>query len=195
MQKYITEGFAEKIEKKEELEEEKQWFLPHHGVYKKSAEKKKIRIVFDASAQFEGKSLNGALLNGPKLQTELPGILLKFRQKPFAIGADIEAMFSRIRLTQADAKYHRFLMTDKNTGEIVVYQMNRLTFGDEASPFIAIHTLRKTAEDYGEEKTRAIKAIRQNFYMDDYFDSFDSAKEAIEVGNDIVAIEVTLKLT
>ena len=185
VQKYIEEGYAEKLSKQEELEDKKQWFLPHHGVFKKSAEKKKIRIVFDATAKFEGKSLNDALLKGPKLQRELPGLLLRFRQKPFAIGADIEAMFSRIRLTKEDARYHRFLLTDENTRETAVYQMNRLTFGDGASPFVAIITLHKTAEDYGEDRARAITAIKENFYMDDYLDSFDTTEEAIQVGKEI----------
>ena len=63
--------------------------------------------------------------------------------------------------------------------------MNRLTFGDGASPFVAINTLHKTAEDYGEDKARAITAIKENFYMDDYLDSFDTTEEAIQVGKEI----------
>ena len=88
-------------------------------------------------------------MTGPKLQKDLAEILLKFRERPIAIGADIEAMFSRIRLTKDDARYHRFLMPDKQTGKIEVYQMNRLTFGDGASPFVAMSTLHRTADDYG----------------------------------------------
>ena len=77
------------------------------------------------------------------------------------------------------------LLTDENTRETAVYQMNRLTFGDGASPFVAIITLHKTAEDYGEDRARAITAIKENFYMDDYLDSFDTTEEAIQVGKEI----------
>ena len=150
-------------------------------MYKKTAEEKELRIVFDATAEFEEKSLNNSMLTGSKLQSELPEILLKFRERPIGLGADIEAMFSRIRLTKADARYHRFLMTEPTTGEVEVYQMNRLTFGDAASPFVAMATLHRTAEDYGGGQERACRAIK-NFYMDDYLDSFDSADEAIRVG-------------
>ena len=125
--KYLNDGYAKKIVQKEELDHLNQWFLPHHGVYKKSAEEKKLRIVFDATDEFGGKSLNNSMLTGPKLQSELPEILLKFRERPIALGADIKAMFSRIRLTKADARYHRFLMTELTTEE-EVYQMNRLAF-------------------------------------------------------------------
>ena len=151
-------------------------------MYKKSAEEKKLRIVFDATAEFEEKSFNNSMLTGPKLQSELSEILLKFRERPIALGGDIEAMFSRIRLNKADARYHRSLMTEPTTGEVEIYQMNRLTFGDAASPFIAMATLHRTAEDYGGGQERACRAIKKNFYMDKYLDSFDSADEAIRVG-------------
>ena len=144
-----------------------QWFLPHHGVYKKSVEEKKFRIVLYTTAEFEGKSLNNSMLTG---------------KRPIALGADVEAMFSRIRLTKVDARYHRFLMTEPTAEEVEVYQMNRLTFGDAASPFVAMATLHRTAEDYGGGQERACRAIKKNFYIDDYLDSFDSADEAIRVG-------------
>ena len=121
------------------------------------------------------------MMTGPKLQKELAEILLKFREWPIAIGADIEAMFSRIRLTKDDARHHRFLMPDKQTGRIEVYQMNMLTFGDGASPFVAMSTLHRTADDYGGKQDRAKKAIKENFYMDGYLDSFDGPEEAIRV--------------
>ena len=73
-------------------------------------------------------------------------------------------------------------MPDKQTGRIEVYQMNRLTFGDGASPFVAMSTLHRTADDYGGKQDRAKKAIKENFYMDDYLDSFDVPEEAIRVG-------------
>ena len=182
VQKYFHDWYALPITAKHELDHPRQLFLPHHGVYKKSAEKKKLRIVFDATAEYKGKSLNNSMITGPKLQKELAEIFLKFRERPIAIGADIEAMFSRIRLTKDDARYHRFLMPDKQTGKIEVYQMNRLTFGDGASPFVAMSTLHRTADDYGGKQDRAKKAIKENFYMDDYLDSFDVPEEAIRVG-------------
>jgi len=47
-------------------------------------------------------------MTGPKLQKDLAEILLKFRERPTAIGADIEAMFSPIRLTkETDILRHR----------------------------------------------------------------------------------------
>jgi len=66
------------------------------------------------------------MLTVPKLQRELPEIFLKFRERPVTLrDVDIEEMFSRIRLNKADARYHRFLMTDPTTEKVEVYQMHR----------------------------------------------------------------------
>ena len=117
------------------------------------------------------------------MPNDLPSVLLKFRQKAVGIGADIKAMFSRIRLTRKDARYHRFLWKGEGDVEVCIYQVNHLTFGDGPSPFIAIKTLLKTASDFGDRRERAVSAIKNHFYVDDYLDSFDTAEEAIEVGN------------
>ena len=39
------------------------WYLPHHGVENNG----KLRIVFDASAEFQGVSLNDVVMKGPDL--------------------------------------------------------------------------------------------------------------------------------
>ena len=66
------------------------WYIPHHGVYHRV--KKKIRVVFDCSAKFNGKSLNDCLLTGPDLINSLLGILLRFRKEQVAFQCDITKM-------------------------------------------------------------------------------------------------------
>ena len=68
VQKYMDDGYAQQIIDRPELDHPRQWFLPHHGVYKKSADKKKLRIVFDATAEYKGKSLNNSMMTGPKFE-------------------------------------------------------------------------------------------------------------------------------
>ena len=53
------------------------WYIPHHGVYH-SGKPRKIRVVFDCSAQFAGKSLNEKLLTGPDLTNPILGVLIRF---------------------------------------------------------------------------------------------------------------------
>ena len=60
-------------------------YLPHFPVVRPNATSTKMRIVFDASAEFNGTSLNQYVHKGPKLQRELVDVLLRFRQAPVAI--------------------------------------------------------------------------------------------------------------
>ena len=188
IEKYAAEGYARKVTDPKELAVDDQYLLAHFGVYKKSAKVKKVRIVFDSAAPFRGKSLNDALLTGPVLQNSLAAVLIRFREGAVAFTADIEAMFSRIRLREADARLHRFLFQDPDSDIIDVYQMDRLTFGDKCSPFVAIHTLRRTALDYGEGDEEVVKAIRDNTYVDDWLESRKSVPEAVTVAKKVTAV-------
>ena len=94
--------------------------------------------------------MNDALLAGPVLQNEPPQVLTKFREGDVAFGADIEAMFSRIRLQKQDARYHRFLWKEKDSDVINTYQIDRLAFGDTSSPCEAIYVNRRAAKDFGQ---------------------------------------------
>ena len=186
--KYIENGYAHKVSQEDNLDGPNQWYLPHHGVYKKSSAEKKIRVVFHASAKHRGKCLNDALLPGPVLQNELPQVLTKFREGDVAFGADIEAMFSRIRLQKQDARYHRFLWKEKDSYVIDTYQMDRLAFGDTSSPCEAIYVTRRTAKDHGKGQEEAVRAINENLYVDDYLDSTETTEQAITKGRQVKEI-------
>ena len=186
--KYLESGYAHKVTDEEDLHGPNQWYLPHHGVYKRSATERKIRVVFDASAKFKGKCLNDMLLPGPVLQNELPQVLTKFREGDIGYGADIEGMFSQVRVQEKDARYHRFLWKDKGSDSVDTYQMDRLTFGDTCSPFEAIYVTRRTAEDFGNGNEEAVKAINENLYVDDYLDSTETDEQAIQRGQDVSEI-------
>ena len=67
------------------------WYIPHHGVYHPS-KPRKIRVVFDCSVQFAGKSLNQELLTGPDLTNLIFVALTRLRQSEVAFMADIESM-------------------------------------------------------------------------------------------------------
>ncbi|XP_064629277.1 uncharacterized protein LOC135488566 [Lineus longissimus] len=67
MNNLLEKGYAERVEDCcSKVEEGKQWYIPHHGIYNPN-KPGKIRIVFDCSAKSRGVSLNDALLSGPVL--------------------------------------------------------------------------------------------------------------------------------
>ena len=53
---------------------------------------RKIRVVFDCSVKFAGKSLNQELLTGPDLTNPIVVALTRLRQSEVAFMADIESM-------------------------------------------------------------------------------------------------------
>ena len=58
-------------------EEGKVWYLPHHGIYHPK-KPDKIRVVFDCSCEYKGRSLNKELLQVPDMTNSLVGVLSKF---------------------------------------------------------------------------------------------------------------------
>ena len=106
----------------------------------------KVRPVFDASAKMNGTSLNSMISTGPKLQRELPAVLLRFRRNTIALVCDIAEMYLRIELAPDDRPFHRFLWRGQDAaGEPEVYEFQRVVFGVNASPFIAQHVSRVNA--------------------------------------------------
>ncbi|XP_045022777.1 uncharacterized protein LOC116935689 [Daphnia magna] len=184
--KYIDEGYASLVED-ENLYSNDQFYLPHHGVYKKVYRKKerKLRVVFDGASRWKRKSLNDGMRPGPKLQNDLAKVLIRFQQGEIAFSADITAMYSRIRLKPSDARFHRFLWQEPGSEKIFTYQMDRLPFGLNCSPFIALKTVQRAAADAKTGKKDCIEAVENNMYMDDLLKAADSEELAIDNAKNI----------
>ena len=162
------------------------WYLPHHPVEHK--QKKKIRRVTNAASIYKGHSLNKAFLTGPDLLCSLVGLLLRFRQFAIAVTGDIEAMFMQIAVRKEDQDALRFPWYKNNTETI--YKYKRLIFGATCSPSCAIYVLRKCAINNHHLSPEASQSITNNFYMDDFLQSFETTDEAIE---QTTCIKETLK--
>nr|XP_034825593.1 uncharacterized protein LOC117983216 [Maniola hyperantus] len=181
----LKRGYAEKAP--ENINSGRTFYLPHFAVVHPT--KKKPRIVFDAAAKFEGKSLNDALLTGPDLLQSLFGVLLRFREGPVAVVADVQEMFLRIKIREADRDSLRFLWRGEDRNKKPEeYRMTSVIFGAASSPATAIYVMNKNAKEYGESYPEAVKAIERNHYMDDYLQSFSTLEEAKQTAAKVKAI-------
>eukprot|EP00102_Acyrthosiphon_pisum_P023953 XP_016661163.1 PREDICTED: uncharacterized protein LOC107884144 [Acyrthosiphon pisum] len=73
------------------------YVIPHHAVCNHSNGDLKIRVVFDASAvSHDGTSLNGCLMQGPKLQQDIVDILTRFWVNKYAFTTDICKMYRQV---------------------------------------------------------------------------------------------------
>ena len=101
IEKYLDKGYVRKIDNFEEKPIVR-WYLPHFAIVRNDCPTTKTRVVFDASAKFNGVSLNDMICQGPKLQRELLDALLRFRRYPVAIVCDIAEMYLRKELCPED---------------------------------------------------------------------------------------------
>ena len=87
MNGYVTSGFARKLSEEELTKESStHWYLPHHPVTS-PVKPGKVRIVFDATAEYERTSLNKNLLSGPDMTNSLVSVLVRFRKVTICIPA------------------------------------------------------------------------------------------------------------
>ena len=94
---------------KVESRSEREWYLPHHPVVNPN-KSGKVRRVLNEAAKFHGASLNKSLLTGPDLLQNLIYVLLRFRQHPFDVSADIEGMFLQVGVLARDQPSLRFFV-------------------------------------------------------------------------------------
>ena len=106
-------------------------------------------------------------------------VLLRFRQHPFAVSADIEGMFLQVGVLPCDQPSLRFLWREDPTLNVVVHQYTRHNFGAKGSPTCANYALQRTASDNAKKYPEAAKAVLENFYMDDYLDTVESPKRIL----------------
>ena len=180
IEQYISKGYIRKVPVTEEQPSTK-WFLPHFPIVKPDRTTTKTRIVFDASAQYQGVSLNDAICPGPKLQRDLFHVLLRFRKNPVALVCDIAEMYLRIEVAPEDRSFYRFLWRDLDLQKTPEeYEFSRVVFGVSSSPFLAQFVTQRHAKTHGSEYPLAAETVLKSTYMDDSMDPVSDDQQGIE---------------
>ncbi|XP_068738151.1 uncharacterized protein, partial [Montipora capricornis] len=177
---YIANGHARKVLTPDDPSPGKLWYLPYHPVFH-PGKHNKVRVVFDFAARFRETSLNDQLLQGPDLTSNLTGVLLRFRQEPIALVADVEQMFHQVRVKPEDCDILRFLWWEYSdfTKGVVDHQMLVHLFGASSSPCCASFALKKTENDNKSSfDVLTIDTVNRNFYVDDCLKSVSTVPEA-----------------
>ena len=181
MKEMIDKGQAERVLDEElHFSDGRVWYIPHHGVYHPQ-KPDKIRVVFDASAEFMGESLNRHLLQGPDLTNSLNGVLCRFRKEPIAFTCDVEGMFHQVYVSPDHRNLLRFLWwSDGNIdSQPTEFRMTVHLFGAMSSPGCANFALKRTADNFEELfGSEPAKFVKEDFYVDDGLKSVPSAVQA-----------------
>ena len=144
-----------------------------------------MRRVCNATSEFEGLSLNKSIFIEPDLFQNLVGI---FREKPFGMSADIEAMFLQVQVPPEDAKCLCFVWRENQSDGISTYEYTRHIFGANDSPKCANYALQRTATDNEEEFPVASRIKKQNFYMDDFMYSAENIHDAESLKQNLISL-------
>ena len=131
-----------------------QWLLPHFPVVRPDKATTKVRIVFDGSAPFEGKSLNTEALTGPKLQSDVFDILVKFRKETVALVGDISQMYHQLVLCEEDRPLHRFLWRDMDPLRAGSLRVSPIRFWWMLLPPLVQNSLGKNTQNSTKKITR-----------------------------------------
>ncbi|XP_029166020.1 uncharacterized protein LOC114936857 [Nylanderia fulva] len=144
------------------------FYLPHHPVVKASSSTSPIRVVFNASSPMDnGILLNDLLLTGPKLQTDLLFIIMRWRTHRLVLVADIAKMFRQIMVHPIDTDFQRILWRPHPDEPVAHYRLLTVTYGTASAPYLSMRVLRQLCEDEGSAFPLAVSVLDNSIYVDD----------------------------
>nr|XP_022908846.1 uncharacterized protein LOC111420154 isoform X2 [Onthophagus taurus] len=158
------------------------FYLPHHGVIRESSTTTKLRVVFNGSQKTSsGLSLNDCLHTGPKLQSELVDVLLRWRRHPVAFACDLEKMYRQIDVHQDDWQFQRIVWRENPSEPLQSYDLTTVTYGLSCAPYLAIRCIRQLAEEHVEEQPLGSSALFRDTYVDDIISGANDIDEVQEL--------------
>lgn len=182
---YVDKGYLRKLSPKERPVPSA-WYLPHFPIVKMEKSTSKVRIVFDCSAKCDGISLNDTIHAGPKLQTELFDVLVRFRKNPVGIACDIKEMFLQIEIEEKDRPYFRILWRDyESEREPDEYEFTRVVFGKNSAPMESQLVAQENARRHQDRYPLAAETVLKSTYMDDSIDSIEDDAKAVKLSREL----------
>lgn len=150
-------------------------YIPHHAIIREHSATTHLRVVFNASSPTSNRSsLNDHLLIGPKLQSDLPSILTRWRQFRYVYIADIAKMYRQILIDKRDVNYQRILWRPDVNSPVENYQLLTVTYGTASTSYLALRVLNQLASDEGSNFPLAVPVLQYHTYVDDcVFDADD----------------------
>lgn len=168
---------------------EPHYYIPHHCVLKPNSSTTKLRVVFDASCATTSQlSLNDLLFVGPKLQSDLYLLLLKFRLFRYAITADVTKMYRQVLIDPNYRKYQYIFWRDSPDADVQTFQLNTVTYGTAAAPYLAVRSLHYLADMYTNELPLGSTIVKSSFYVDDLLSGADDTRTLHSIKNEVTEV-------
>ena len=188
IQEQLAEGIVERAPNSVEGRE---FYIPHKGVVRETAESTKLRIVYDASARaWDGApSLNECLNTGPPLQNQLWSVLIRGRFNPVAITGEIKKAFLQVRIRPEERDALRFhWLKNVETKEVETLWFTRALFGLGPSPFLLGGVIEQHLDIWSHKQPEIVCEIKKNLYVDDLVSGGTTVSKAREKKNAVTEI-------
>lgn len=121
------------------------------------------------------------MFTGPTVQGELFSILLRFRMPRFVFTTDVEKMYRQVLIAPEDRKFQLIIWRKDTTRPIAYYQLNTVTYGTRAAPYLATKCLEQLAKENEIHYPLASQFLKENFYVDDGLGGSNSLVTAIHL--------------
>jgi len=141
-----------------------------------------VRVMFEATVKTQsGKSLNDIQLIGSRVQNDIFGILMRFREHRFVVIADVAKMYRQILIHPEERFLQSIVWRNSPDDNLSVYELQTVTYGTSSAPYLAIKCLKKLAVDNRQLYPEASELIDRDMYVDDLITGFDTEHQAIVV--------------
>ena len=181
----LDKGYVEAVPTNEDpLIKTDAHYLSHFFVLRPESETTPIRVVFAANAGHVSR--NDCLYTGPCLLKSLNTMIHRFRANKYALVADIEKAFMRIKINEEDRNYVRFLWFEDGDPDkpITVYRYTSVFFGGTSSPFILNSTILHHLSKYEKDQDPVVQFVAQDLeeklYCDNVLTGADDENTAIQ---------------
>jgi hypothetical protein len=115
----------------------------------------------------------------------LLGVLLRWRENPVAVIADIRKMYNSICVEELEQHCHRFLWRGMDLSRSPdVYSILRVNMGDKPAGAISTEAVYSTAEMFHGEYPRVSVLLKTSTYVDDVVDSVTDLESAQTLATD-----------
>uniref|UniRef100_A0ABD2W4M7 Peptidase aspartic putative domain-containing protein n=1 Tax=Trichogramma kaykai TaxID=54128 RepID=A0ABD2W4M7_9HYME len=135
------------------------YYMPHHAVMKESSNTTKAKLFSH---------------------------LLRFRSYVYVVTADIAKMYRQILVHPDNRRFQRIFWY--HDGKIRTFQLNTVTFGVSAAPYLAIRTVQQLTDDEGMDFPKAAYILKNDSYVDDLLTGADSLSEVINIRDEVIAL-------
>ena len=144
------------------------YFLPTFMVIRTDKLTTAYRLVVDGARKFQGICINDRLLPGPSMIHKVFDVMCRMRIGRYAFTCDVQAMYLNVRVAEQDRRFLGMFFRQSAAEPLKIVQFTSHPFGLTSSPYVAMHTVARHAEQHREQYPLAAEVVQHSVIVDDF---------------------------